>query len=107
MRFIRGHSLALLLWAALPDAALAQQPAQAPSVQEGMFFAYRWCYTCHRDSQRGAPTFEQLVGARDITVEYLKRYTENPGHRMLKFELAERDLENLRAYMASLASPPR
>jgi len=105
MRSIARKSLAAFFFTTLPCTAAAQEPAQAPSVQDGMHFAYRWCYACHLDSQRGAPSFEHLARERDITVEYLKRYAANPGHKMLKFDLTDRDAANLQAYIASLAPP--
>lgn len=107
MHFFARKNLISLLFVLLSGTALAQQPPQQPSVQDGMYFAYRWCYSCHRAGQYGAPRFETLAGEREITVEYLQRYAANPRHKMLKFDLTERDAANLLAYIESLATPTR
>lgn len=105
MHFTGGKILAVFFFAAFPCVAPAQEMAQEPSVQDGMRFAYRWCYSCHRSSQSAAPRFEDLSRARDVTIEYLQRYAANPSHKMLKFDLTDRDAANLQAYIATLAPP--
>ena len=107
MHFIAWKNLVPLFFVALSGTALAQEPTQEPSVQDGMYFAYRWCYTCHRASHSAAPRFESLIGERDITAQYLQRYAANPSHKMLKFELTDRDAANLHAYIETLAPPTR
>lgn len=82
--------------------SVAQESADPRAVARGMNYAYRWCSTCHHDSNLGAPRFVELVEAGKTTPEYLKRTVENPPHNMMKFTIGQSDLDNLSAYFASL-----
>ena len=82
--------------------AIAQQTSDPQAVARGMNYAYRWCSTCHHDSNIGAPRFAELASAGKTTPDYLKRTVENPPHNMMKFTIGQSDIDNMSAYFASL-----
>lgn len=101
---IRAFSLALLAAAAALPAA-AQEPA-GPDPERGLDLAGRWCSECHLIGPEGpggdvGPSFVLVAEMR--SEEALRAWLSDPHPPMPKLELSAREVEDIAAYIKSLA----
>jgi mono/diheme cytochrome c family protein len=104
-------SMKFLLAAALSAAALVA-PAHAADVEAGRAIAQRWCANCHvtGEAQRGQDTAPALptIAARHASDQgWLRAWLAAPHPRMPNLNLSRQEIENVIAYLASLAPPPK
>lgn len=81
----------------------------AGDATEGRRIAGQWCSSCHviAPGVRGsdvAPPFVALANNPAKTESYLKAWITNPHPPMPNFNLSRRTVEDLTAYIRSLAS---
>ena len=94
--------LAAVLWAVAPDAR-----AQG-SAKEGARIAKDWCGDCHtvgreQNGGNGAPGFAEIARTRLLSADYLDAWIRNPKPPMHAFELNRRMVDDLVAYIRTLA----
>ena len=102
-----GHSLAGAIVALVAWGFLA--PAQAADAMRGGELARQWCATCHlveaRPSERTAvdraPPFPGIAANR--SADYLRGFLANPHFPMPNLDLGRREIEDLVAYIRTLA----
>lgn len=78
---------------------------------EGRRIATQWCSSCHVVDGQGrggdaAPPFIALASNPMKTEDYLKNWIRSPHPPMPNFNLSRRDVDDLAAYIRSLAVSP-
>jgi mono/diheme cytochrome c family protein len=81
----------------------------AGDAREGQRLAEQWCTSCHVVGQKGrggdaAPPFIALANNPAKTETYLKGWISNPHPPMPNFNLSRRAINDLVAYIRSLAA---
>jgi len=92
---------------ALPAAAQS-----AGDAQRGGTLAQAWCATCHVVDSKGggraadmAPAFPALAADKAKTPDMLRQWMTREHTRMPNFNLGRREIDDLVAYIRSLAVP--
>jgi mono/diheme cytochrome c family protein len=100
---IIGSSL-IALAAALPATA-----ARAGDAVAGREIARTWCATCHvvdeaqKSGNAALPTFAEIAGRPDFDEKTLGEFLADPHPKMPDMALTRGEIDNLGAYIASLA----
>jgi cytochrome c len=88
--------------------ALAAQPAG--DIAAGRRLADTWCSSCHvvgagaeRGASNGAPTFPAIAQMKSTTPMALRVFLQTPHSRMPDLHLSRSDIDDLSAYIVSLA----
>lgn len=102
MRCIPGTLGIAAIFALLPQAMA--QPADA---ERGRDLAERWCTTCHivaEDVPGGTigPAFSAMIDLRGRSEAQLKGWLAAPHNPMPDFNLSEREIRDLVAYIATV-----
>lgn len=95
-RFVAAVGVALLLGSA---------SVQAQDVLNGRHLAERWCSSCHATSTRGsdaAKSFEAIAASPAGEPARMRRFLVEPHAPMPPIQLAQPEVEDLVAYVASL-----
>lgn len=100
-----------VLIAALAGAALAA-PANAADVNAGQAITQRWCSNCHvtDGAQRGqdaAPTLASIAERHAGDQGWLRAWLTSPHPPMPNLNLTRQEIDNVVAYLATLAPAPR
>jgi mono/diheme cytochrome c family protein len=83
----------------------ASAPAPAQDVLNGRHLAERWCSSCHATSTRGsdaARSFAAIAASPAGEPERMRRFLADPHAPMPPMQLAQSEVEDLVAYVASL-----
>lgn len=102
---IRTASFAILALALSAGAAIAQDPT-SPDPQRGREMVERWCVKCHLIGPAGpggdvGPTFQSVAETR--SEEALRAWISDPHPPMPKIDISARAVDDIAAYIASLA----
>jgi cytochrome c len=84
---------------------LAPASSQAQDVLNGRHLAERWCSPCHATSTRGsdaAKSFEAIAASPAGEPARMRRFLVEPHAPMPPMQLAQSEVEDLVAYVASL-----
>lgn len=105
MRYLPGAAV-LTLAAALPAAAVAQQPGD---ITKGVDLALRVCANCHGVAAgetvspvSAAPSFEDIADAPGMTGMALTAFLRTPHRTMPDLILSPAEIDNVVAYILSL-----
>ena len=87
---------------------MASAPAVAGDARAGLGLARQWCVNCHViDRSRGgtdaAPPFTAIAADPAKDSAYLQAWLATPHVRMPAMPLSRRDIDDLVAYITSLA----
>lgn len=78
---------------------------EAQDVMNGRHLAERWCAPCHATSTRGsdaAKSFEAIAASPAGEPARMRRFLADPHAPMPPMQLAQPEIEDLVAYVASL-----
>jgi mono/diheme cytochrome c family protein len=93
-------------------AALLAAPVEAADPANGGVLAQRWCSGCHAVAGESAlsdanATFAQIAARRADQPGYVRAFLVKPHAPMPNLTLSNRELDDLAAYIKSLAPPHR
>lgn len=83
--------------------------AQAADAGHGKALAERWCANCHavapgaKEANDQVPSFAAIAKRKDMTPDRLRTWLQTPHPNMPNFNLARQNIEDLIAYLRSLA----
>jgi len=105
----KGVSMKSFLTAALGGAVLVAQ-AHAADVEAGHAIAQRWCANCHvtAEAQRGqdtAPPLATIAERHASDQTWLRAWLTSPHPPMPNLNLTRQEIDNVIAYLATLAPP--
>jgi mono/diheme cytochrome c family protein len=97
-------------WLSVTAALLAAAPAaaQAADAARGQALARQWCASCHTVDAGGTatdvpPSFAAVARRRGMDADHLRGWLASPHPNMPNFELSRAAIEDLSAYILSLA----
>ena len=101
----RTAIVAILAATLAGGAAFAQDPT-GPDPERGRAMAERWCVKCHLIGPDGpggdvGPTFQAVAASR--SEEALRAWISDPHPPMPKLDISARAVDDIAAYIASLA----
>jgi len=87
---------------------LAQSAAASGDPTNGLKLARQWCSSCHQVEQKPglhdmAPTFSSIAGRRNKA--WVKAWLSNPHPPMTGIDLSRTQIDDITAYIQSLAKP--
>ncbi len=83
--------------------------AEAADAEHGEMLANQWCATCHavapgaKNANDQVPSFVAIAKRPGVTVERLRVWLQTPHPNMPNFDLSRQNVEDLIAYLRSLA----
>lgn len=87
----------------------AAAPASAQDAQRGRELAQRWCASCHvidrsatQGRADGVPTFPSIAARPSVSADNVRAAMSAQHLRMPNFDLAQRDQNDLIAYILGL-----
>jgi mono/diheme cytochrome c family protein len=95
----------------LASAAVLALPlaARGADVDHGRELANQWCANCHavapgaKRTNDQVPSFAEIAKRKGMTADHLRAWLQTPHPNMPNFDLARQSIEDLIAYLRSLA----
>jgi mono/diheme cytochrome c family protein len=108
---MRRAGLKWFAWIVVALAVAAGRPAEAADAARGEALAKQWCASCHAiDAHVRAdspPDFVSVARRPETSESSLRAWLGAPHPSMPNFDLSRADIEDLVAYIRSLAPPRR
>ncbi len=101
--------LGLMMGFATMAALAVPLAARAADAEHGKSLANQWCANCHavapnaRRANDQVPSFGEIAKRKDVTADHLRVWLQTPHPNMPNFDLARQSVEDLVAYLRSLA----